>query len=277
MTIDPISDEDPSLPGKGARSAPAPTRPRGRDRNTQKTFYTDRIFVLYEPQDFRQYLRKLVELETSSNIRTSWDELEAMVGLDAWATVLIHRSRLLLWDFRRFVFGLFKNGYFKGDLYPVNPLGSPTERQDITMQLAIEAIANRSDVRARIDENPYYARLIYDTLYYASTVHPNAIDFDALKAMPAFPAAGDDLQLANVGYRRFTSESLRNHLIAMAETSRDQMGPEPGIRDPDDFLGKGILFRYLADYLKLLSDPEQIRNSTIAAATQLKEPLIKSA
>src|SRR5262249_6491179 len=67
------------------------------DNLLTKTFYTYRIFVRYEPDNFRRFLLSRID---QSNWRP--DEKEKLtLGLIAWATIIMYNTAMLPFDFNR--------------------------------------------------------------------------------------------------------------------------------------------------------------------------------
>jgi hypothetical protein len=132
-----------------------------------KTFYNHRVFVIYHPDAYRQYLLRIVD-------QSSWPESERFsltLGLMAWGTILVYQARMVASDFHRRLKGLVDaEGAF---LYqnPSLPLSRPLYRQQLAMQLGIEVIARTPEVKERIEEAPIVAQYVYDTLYMPSFYH----------------------------------------------------------------------------------------------------------
>lgn len=196
------------------------------------TYYTDRLFVIYEPDDYREYARKLAPPYLVGGGLTETQKFDARVAIEGWATTVIYRSHLSMFEFRKRLYALFDiDGYLRNDL-PFNPLASAAERKVMTLQLGIEAMVRRSEIAVRITESPYYARLIYDTFYFLDTV-----------------------EHGGEGNVLITPDDLNKYLAELG--SKDSKA--------DAFLGKSTLFNYLRDYARLITKPQQLREETLTA------------
>ena len=215
-----------------------------------KTFYTHRIFLVYRPDDYRAYLNRMIDKEHWPALEQERFPLE--LGLLAWGTILIYRARMVPFDFNRELKRLVDDkGQFLDD-DPSVPLSRTIFRQQLLLQLAIEAITRRSDVKERIADVPLFWQYIYDTLYWPSYHHERGIcEVDKHGKEKPFV---------------LTREKLREHLWFRAQG-------EPGQPDksfaPRDIIE--VLFRALEEYLLLLANPESVRNETINYAYQRKE------
>src|SRR5262245_57375147 len=62
-----------------------------------KTFYNHRIFLLYQPDAYRDYLIGVVD-------QKDWPPAQRFalkLGLMAWATILVYQARMVPFDFNR--------------------------------------------------------------------------------------------------------------------------------------------------------------------------------
>jgi hypothetical protein len=205
------------------------------------TFYTHRIFVIYEPDDYRRYLLRMVD-------QRHWAEEEGLprkLGLMAWGTILVYRSRMLPFDFNRRLKRLVNE---KGEFFDQNPslpLSRTVYRQELAMQLGIEVITRRPDVQERIKEVPYFSQLIYDTLYLPSFRHEQGT------------GAGQPFEV--------TAPVLRKYLWLRGRG--DEHAEEMENFPPDEVVD--YLLDVLERYLSLLEAPSRIKNETINYANQL--------
>ena len=113
----------------------------------------------------------------------------------AWGTVLVYRARMVPFDFNRRLKALVEaDGEF---LYQNSTLllSRSIYRQEITMQLAIEAITRAPDVMERIDETPILGQYIYDTPYLPSFYHERGLrEVTRRRQHARFRATRDDLR-----------------------------------------------------------------------------------
>jgi hypothetical protein len=211
-----------------------------------KTFYNHRIFVIYQPEDYRQYLLRIVDQE-------GWPESERFglkLGLMAWGTILVYQSRMVASDFHRRLKGLVKaDGSFLHQ-NPSLPLSRPFYRQQLAMQLGIEVIARTPDVKERIEETPIVAQYIYDTLYMPSFYHERGRGDTSVEGL-------------TVPFRA-NREDMCNHL--WRRSIGEGEAPEGFIPSATvDFLFTDILQKYF----DLLSNPRSIQEKTRQYAAEL--------
>lgn len=216
-----------------------------------KTFFTYRIFVRYEPDDYRRFILRRVTGTWPHNQQDNY-----RLGLIAWATILMYRSAMLPFDFNRHLMLMVdKYGHFVADKQrPDAPFRDRGSRQQLAMQLGIEIITRDPAVRARIEELPFYAQYIYDTLYYVRQLHEEGrIPTDApIDQPPGFVV---------------TVESLRRHLWHRARGKENERMPE-NFMPPEDI---NFLFDLLKRYAELLSAPARIRQEIMRHASDPSE------
>jgi hypothetical protein len=212
-----------------------------------KTFYNHRVFVIYEPEHYRQYLLRIVE--------SNWPDSERFglrLGLMAWGTILVYQARMVASDFHRRLKGLVNaEGEFLHQ-NPSLPLTRPFYRQQLAMQLGIEVIARTPEVKERIGETPIIAQYVYDTLYLPSFYHERGLgQTSAEGAIKSF---------------ELTRDGLREHLWLRS-------GGEPNKPEAKTFIAPATvdyLFRGVLDkYFKLLSEPKKIQEKTRQYASEL--------
>jgi hypothetical protein len=231
------------------------------DNLPTKTFYTYRIFVRYEPDNYRQFLLSRVD-------RSSWrdsDRDRLTLGLVAWATILMYRTAMLPFDFnRQLMLMVDAQGRFN-DQDPELPLRHTVYRQQLAMQLGIETITRDVAVRERMKELPYYSQYIYDTLYYVRQVHERE------------QSAGNAPIIV-------TSDTIRTYLWRRAEPKTDELIPDNFI-PPDEATFLFELFRRYIDLLrnparidmrtKISWNPMKIRHATGGFGSQWRAVLMK--
>jgi hypothetical protein len=174
------------------------------------------------------------------------------LGLLAWGTILIYRARMVPFHFNRELKRLVNE---RGEFFernPATPLSRGLLRQQLTMQLGIEAITRRRGVKERIAEVPVFQQYIYDTLYWPSYQHEKGIK-DLVDGEPR------SFELS-----RKTLEEYRLFRATGSHGKRKENFPGEDITD--------VLFKALESYLELLRFPKAIRNETINYASQLEQP-----
>jgi hypothetical protein len=217
------------------------------------TFYSHRIFLSYLPDDYRKYLREVVD-KSKWNAKTKAEQFQLELGLFAWGTILVYRSRMVPFHFNRELKRLVdEKGKFLEENPATIPLTRGIYRQQLAMQLGIEAIMRREKVKERIAEVPAFQQYTYDTLYWPSYQHEKGLN------------DGQDEE-GNPKRFVFTLDSLREYLWFRAKGTRrlrDENFP------PDDIAI--VLFDALEEYFKLLKNPSLIQQETIAFARQLAD------
>jgi len=219
-----------------------------------KTFYTHRVFLIYQPDDYRGYLKGAID-SSAWPPPDSPEYFRLSLGLLAWGTILVYRAKMLPFDFNRELKRLVdENGKFI-DQDPSVPVTRPLLRKQLAMQLGIEAITRREYVKERIAEVPVFQQYLYDTLYWPQDFHekgPYRLD--------------ENGEPANF---QMTPEDLRQHLWFRATGSRSKYE----LRDEENFAPPDVvrfLFFALEEYIDLLASPREIRTKTMNYARQLE-------
>jgi hypothetical protein len=210
---------------------------------TSATFYTYRIFVRYNPDDFRRFLFASIAIQHDENGSESQAD-DNRLGLWAWGTILIYRSRMLPFNFdRRLKLMIDPDGQF--DQTPDSPFGPAGLRQELAMQMGIELIAGEDLVQERIKELPYFAQYVYDTLYFVADLH--SVGRSEANTDEAFTV---------------TPDLLRRYLWSRAQGEQEEPMPRSFV-PPDD---ANFLFGLLRRYLQLLENPRLIQQGIIRYA-----------
>jgi hypothetical protein len=213
-----------------------------------KTFYNHRIFVIYHPDSYRQYLLRIVD-------RSEWSDSERFgltLGLMAWGTILVYQARMVASDFHRRLKALVDaDGAFLHQ-NPSLPLSRRLYRQQLAMQLGIEVITRAPEVKERIEEAPIVAQYVYDTLYMPSFYHERGRGETSTEGVMA----------------RFTAtrDELRDHLWLRSGGERGKPEAKTFIAPATvDYLFKDVLDKYFG----LLSRPREIQEKTRQYASEL--------
>ena len=218
-----------------------------------KTFYTHRVFLIYQPDDYRRYLQAAIA-------KTHWpgpnspEHFRLSLGLLAWGTILVYRARMLPYDFNRELKRLVNEKGQFADQDPSVPVTRPLLRKQLAMQLGIEAITRREYVKERIAEVPVFQQYLYDTLYWPQLFHekgPHGTDED-----------GNPVNF------QMTPTELRKYLWFRATGSRNNLRDEENFAPPDVV---EFLFLALEEYMDLLANPREIRAKTMNYARQLEQ------
>ena len=212
-----------------------------------KTFYNHRIFVIYDADDYRDYLLEIVD-------KREWPPAEHFgltLGLMAWGTILVYQARMVASDFHRRLKALVDaDGAF---LYqnPSLPLSRAIYRQQLAMQLGIEVIARTPEVKERIEEAPIVAQYVYDTLYMPSFYHERGL--------------GETSEQGITTPFQVTREELREHLWLRSGGELNKLDKSFIAPATLDYLFRGVLQKYF----ELLSKPKEIQEKTRQYASEL--------
>jgi hypothetical protein len=217
------------------------------------TFYSHRIFLSYRPDDYRNYLQNIVD-KSKWHEKSEAERFQLELGLFAWGTILVYRARMVPFHFNRELKRLVDEG---GKFIEPDPVAAPLMRgiyrQQLAMQLGIEAIMRRDQVKERIAEVPAFQQYTYDTLYWPSYQHEKGLNEGVDEHGKPKPFV-------------FTLDSLKEYLWFRAKGSRrtrEESFP------PNDIAI--VLFRALEEYLKLLKYPALIAGETATFARQLSD------
>jgi hypothetical protein len=217
-----------------------------------KTFYSHRVFLVYEPDDYRGYLSSQVDRKKWLPLSEA-EKFQLELGLLAWGTILVYRARMVPFDFNQELKRLVdENGRFHEHNTMV-PLSRRICRLQLAMQLGIEAITRRQEVKDLITARPLFAQYIYDALYWASYLHEKGRD------------GGLDRDERPVPFE-MTPDRLRRFLWFRANGDPKKL---PKNYVPADVMD--VLFPRLEEYIALLVRPELIRAETLNYARQLEE------
>jgi hypothetical protein len=218
-----------------------------------KTFYSHRVFLVYQPDDYREYLIHMVDKRSWSK-KPEADQFQLQLGLLAWGTILVYRARMVPFDFNQELKRLVdEKGRFHEDNAMV-PLSRRICRLQLAMQLGIEAITRRQDVVDLIAARPLLAQYIYDALYWTSYLHEKGL------------GVGVDEE-GNPEPFELSQEKLRQHLWFRAQGDSKEKPPKNYV--PADVMD--VLFRRLDEYISLLARPRLIRTETLNYARQLEK------
>jgi len=200
------------------------------------TFYTYRMFVRYDANDYRLFLLESFDLAGAAAEQDT-EKDRYRLGVAAWATILAYRTKMLPHQLNRELkFLLNERGEFR-EYDPDLPLSATVYRQQLTMQLGIEVLTRDPKVQEYL-RGPY-AQQIYDSLYQIHELHET----------------GET-------HHKITPDSLKLYLWRRARGN-------PGDPMPADFLSSDtidFLFGLVGSYIGLLRRPRRIKEDTIKYA-----------
>jgi hypothetical protein len=143
------------------------------------SFFSDSFFVAFEPAELHTYLDKILFLEqpkVEEDKRLEEDERDREV----LPYILLRRSRMHALDLRRQLEWV-EDGMQK--LRPGDIHNRREFRLDILIQVAVEVLLGAPQMKDRLQRDPAFRQLTYDTLYYPSDIWEKQQDLDALLTM----------------------------------------------------------------------------------------------
>jgi hypothetical protein len=159
--------------------------------SVEYTYFTDRLFVAFAPEDLHAYLKeRLRRPDKPGDDAAASDEnrraLEAYTDFPFVEYVVLHRAQMHALDIQREIAALEKTG---GILQrPGLVRSDPAYLLDVVIQLGIELVLDDSELRATLARDPTYRRLAHDALYYLPRKwDPDAeFDLDSTEVKTAF-------------------------------------------------------------------------------------------
>jgi hypothetical protein len=255
------------------------------------TYFTDRVFVSFQPADLHRYLGELLKAEHrlqappaaaaaaenespppgASESVASDDDLD----LDVLKYVLLRRSEMHAVRLRRQILSWSRNNQTDSQGQPVETVLFPPGvvrslmryRFDLLIQFAIELILHRPPIANRLRDDPAFARLVYDALYYPVRLLSQTSNAAAtLQNQPAGLAAWA-LDLSD-------QSAFDAYLVERMSSDPDAAGAKPlpsALRPIDStFLLEQLraLAEMLSDPYALLDELAEARKSGFAGASE---------
>jgi hypothetical protein len=236
----------------------------------EHTYFTDRLFVVFRPDDFHQYLDKVLvvpepppEPAPAAAVPTAPGPGGAPASPSAAAAprvavgppatlpveatqeraiaegdrevlpyVLLQRAQMHAIDVRRQIDEIRAPDSLVA-LTPGSIRSHLGDRLDLMIQLAIRIVLDRNELRTPMEREPAFARLAYDALFYPSRLRRNG---------------KDTLDLSDAGRDVFRTDLVRR----MASEREIAAGVKPAeISDPD----LQFLYARTRELADLLADP----------------------
>lgn len=240
---------------------------------TEYTYFSDRLFVFYRPNDLHQYLGELLQTRGTG---TSDDTID----LQVLSYVFLHRSRMHAFDLRRQLVR-WQNSDGAISLPPGVVRTDLAYRFDVLIQVAVEFLLGQPALQGRLSQDEDFTQLVYDTLYYPSRMWEQGLaELDVSR--PAFfkyiaqrmsPTLGAESANQAQGKPKQAPEatdlSMNTYLRYFAQTP--PAGEEPGENGThagECSLGafdRDFLSFRLRELLEFLTEPTQL----VAALTSL--------
>jgi hypothetical protein len=124
----------------------------------EHTFFSERLYVIATPSQWRKYLKEVLKLENP----TPEDKLQQL----ALTYVLLARSKMHAIDLRRELEALPRSASSPNQLDLPDLLGPALYRNMIYMQAVVEFVLEEDAVKRRLLRDPNFAQSTYDALYY---------------------------------------------------------------------------------------------------------------
>ncbi len=219
----------------------------GTENLRSRTYFSHRLFMFYQPEDFRKYLEDIFLAADSSDSgerpgRADPGEARRMSNL--LGTALSYIARLQPFEFNDEITRTLESPKTFSGL-----IDDPYLRQCLLLQLAIEVVAYDNAVRSLVDNRPTRAQLLFEGLYLIAYCHKR-----------------EDIGLVRTAFRRIhlTKDNLELYLQArignMPGPSGSACQKFPIWRPDLDWV-----FAQLERLLSLLSDePKRPANDRIA-------------
>jgi hypothetical protein len=131
---------------------------RVRPQAKEHTFFSERLFVIATPAQWRDYLYRVLPIAPSNK----QEEVQRL----ALTYLLLARSKMHAIDLRREVDALPQSPATPGLLDLPNYLGLPVYRNMIFMQAVVEYILEDDTMKSRLQRDANFAPYAYDALYY---------------------------------------------------------------------------------------------------------------
>jgi hypothetical protein len=239
------------------------------------TYFTDRVFVSFQPTNLRTYLGELLQTEARVQaLRPAAADPQAATpapaaaptapvrdddadDLDVLKYVLLRRSEMHAVRLRRQIASWSKNGQYGPSREPLNTVlfergvirQLTRYRFDLLVQLAIDSILRRPYIANRLRDDPAFARLIYDALYYpirllAQGPGKNGAPVNA-------PANGRPVLTIDVADREAFDDYLVERMSSDPGEAKDPDAPPLNIQAVDSML----LLAQVRDLVAMLADP----------------------
>jgi hypothetical protein len=124
----------------------------------EHTFFSERLYVIATPAQWRTYLQTILTPETSS--------VAGQLQLLALTYVLMARSKMHAIDIRREIESLPRDPNTPSRLDLPDLLGPSLYRNMIYMQAVVEFVLEEDKFKSRLQRDPNFAQSMYDALYY---------------------------------------------------------------------------------------------------------------
>jgi hypothetical protein len=135
----------------------------------EHTYFTDRLFVVFRPENLHDYVCAHLRLEESpaadSSAAADEERRIATSDLAALPYVILQRAEMHPIDLQREIGDV--RGRDGEMAIPPGALRSELRgRCDVMVQLAVRMLLNRKDLRILLEREPEVTRLAYDAVYY---------------------------------------------------------------------------------------------------------------
>jgi energy-coupling factor transporter ATP-binding protein EcfA2 len=131
---------------------------RTQPQRKEHTFFSERLYVIATPAQWRTYLQSVLTLDTPSGL----EKLQLL----ALTYLLMARSKMHAIDIRREIDALPHDPATPSRLDLPDLLGPPLYRNMIYMQAVVEYVLEDDKLKSRLQRDPTFVQYMYDALYY---------------------------------------------------------------------------------------------------------------
>ena len=191
----------------------------------EHTYYSQRLFILYRPENLHAYLEQILvspdSRQAGSRVRkdTSGEPDEIVIFRNLLSYLVMHRAMLHVFDLQRELSKVCDEAGIV--TIRLSELFSHYGyRFHIMMQLAVELLLSEDEMRDRLNQDPHFGQLAYDALYFISrqwAEGKNALDLSE-EDINAYLAGRIDPDWAEAQWNPEGELPIRNAHDVIAET-----------------------------------------------------------
>jgi hypothetical protein len=234
---------------------------------TEYTYFSDRLFVLYRPDDLHKYLGKVLQMRGTETAND-------FIDLEVLPYVLLHRSRLHPFDLRRQL-ARMRNQDGAISLPPGAVRTELAYRFDVLIQVAVEWLLEQPELRERLTQDEDFTQLIYDTLYYPSRIweqglaeldvsRPTFFKYISQRMSPSLGTESGDQAAVSAEQNRRAMDTSTNTFLRYSDrtlpareeqrTNGGRAGTECSLSERD----QDFLFTRLRELVGFLTEPSRM-------------------
>ncbi len=262
------------------------------------TYFTDRVFVSFQKEELHTYLGALLQTEgrlqalaaeaaaaqasapapaaaAAANAPSPPDDDD--LDLDVLKFVLLRRSEMHAVRLRRQIGSWSKNGEYGKRGEPLNSVlfqrgvirELPRYRFDLLVQFALELILQRAIIVNRLRDDPAFARLLYDALYYPIRLLAQERRKDGGNGARQTSVETVTLDLTDgAEFDKYLIERMSSD----PEEAKDEHAPALRIQPADSLL----LLTQVRDFAEMLADPYRLLDELHSAGITTSEAILSA-